>query len=59
MCNNVISNKFISNNVVSFVFLIYLCGVKNIVMGIKPFIFGVATSGENFTINSLLAKGCS
>ena len=27
-CNNVISNKFISNNVVSFVFFVYLCGVK-------------------------------
>ena len=42
--NNFISNNIVSNNVIT-----YICSRNITIMENKPFIFGVATSGDNFT----------
>ena len=47
--NKLTSNNIISNKIVSFENIIYICIVNLCVMENKPFVFGVATSGNNFT----------
>lgn len=42
-------NNFVSNNLVTNKTITYFCKNKKAVMENKPFIFGVATSGDNFT----------
>ena len=44
MRNNIATNNIITNNIVTNNFITYLCAMEN-----KPFIFGKATSGDNFT----------
>ena len=51
LCNKLITNKLVSNKIIT-----YLCMVKPAcaekilkIMENKPFIFGVAASGDNFT----------
>lgn len=44
ICNNFVSNNLVSNKIIT-----YFCIKINCVMENKPFIFGVATSGDNFT----------
>ena len=44
ICNNFISNNLVTNKTIT-----YFCGKIDSVMENKPFIFGVATSGDNFT----------
>ena len=43
-------NNFITNNVVSNKYITYFCAEQQLkIMENKPFIFGIATSGDNFT----------
>lgn len=44
-CNNIITNNIVTNKSITYLCVVY----KEIIMENKPFIFGVATSGNNFT----------